>query len=640
MSLARPLLAISLVGIATACSNATGQPEGAYERGTVALAKGDPRTARIEFLNAIKARPDDPRLRLSQAEAYLALRDGAAAQAELERARKLGASPADTAHLMAHALLLQGSHQAALEEAAQATNRGYAAWVKGLALSALGDGAGAASALAEAQAIAPDDPKVWTAHARFRRDNGDLAGALRSTDRAVSLKPTDVEALTLRGELTRSQYGLRAALPWFDRTLEIDPNNEIALLERAATLGDLGRMKDMLADTRKVLSLSGSNARAFYLQAMLAARAGNFDLARSLYQRTRGRLDDQPATMLLAAAIDYQTGSAQLAVTRLVRLLEMQPNNRKARRLLAAAQWRLGDTAATVETLRPIADLPDADLYALNLMAKALLSRGETERAAIYLARAANPQQRSATALSAGPVSDERLAQLRHEARVSDGDPQAQIRLIGALLSRGLGEEALQRARALQAANPGVPDVHVLVGDALGTRGDFRGAAEQYRKAANLAFTEPVAMRMIEALERSGQPAAAARVLELFLQQNPRSIPAQTLAANAYIRARNWPAAIAAYEALRKRLGDRDAAMLNNLAWAYGETGDYERAIPLARKAWALDKSNPATMDTLGWLLVKSGTGKAEGLVLLERAARGAPTDADIRARLMSARRG
>ena len=46
-----------------------------------------------------------------------------------------------------------------------------------------------------------------------------------------------------------------------------------------------------------------------------------------------------------------------------------------------------------------------------------------------------------------------------------------------------------------------------------------------------------------------------------------------------------------------------------------------DRAVPLARRAWSLDRDNPATADTLGWLLFKSGR-RAEGLVLLERAAR------------------
>lgn len=635
MRLALPALLASLA----ACSNAPSMSGSPYDRGVAALKSGDPRTARVEFLNAIKANPNDPKVRVAQAETYLALGDGQAAQAELERARKLGSSVAETAHLLAHAYLLQDNFRAAADEAAKAApaRASYAGWVRAVALMRLGDLAGAAEAFEQAKRAGPRDPRVWTAYSRFRRDNGDMAGALTSADRALALKPNDPEALTLRGELTRSQYGLKAALPWFDRALEIAPENIVALLERAATLGEMGENTAMLADTRKVLSLAPTNPRAFYLQAMLAARAGKFDLAQSLYQRTGGKLDDQPATMLLASAIDYQTGNVQKAVSRLSSLVELLPDNRKARRLLAAAQWRQGDPAAAAETLRPIADSADADPYSLRLMARAVARTGKKDQAAAYLARALQPQQSGIVTLG-GPVSAERMAALHESALRNPADPQAQLRLIGALLSTGLSDEALDRARALQAANPGVPDVLVLVGDVFGMRGDFASAAEQYRRAANLAFTESTALRLVEALERSGRSAAATRVLELFLQQHPRSIPAQQLAATAYLRGRNWPAAIEMYENLRARLGDRDAAMLNNLAWAYAQQEDYDRAIPLARQAWSLDKSNPATADTLGWLLVRSGESKAEGLFLLERAARAAPSDPDIRAHLTAAK--
>lgn len=636
---ARNLLLACLLAGAAACSNASaGTPA---ERGLIALRDGQPRTARIEFLNAIKKHPGDPRLRILQAEAYLALREGGSAHAEIERARKLGASVAATGHLMAHALLLQGEHKRAIGEAAKAgpESVAYASWVRGLALLALGDDAGAAAALQAALAAAPKDHRAWLAYARFRRSNGDSAGAIQAADKAVSLQPRNVEAITLRGELTRSQYGLSAAIPWFDRALEIDPGDATALIERAATYGEIGQATAMLADTRKLLSFAPDNVMAYFLQATLAARAGNFDLAQSLYQRTRGKFDDQPAGMLLASAIDYQTGSVERAIVRLDRLVGLQPSNRKARKLLAAAQWRLGDAGAAAATLRPIADRPDADSYALALMGKALAKLGDSNAASIYLARAAQPQQRSATALVSGPVSEEELALLRAAVRVTPSDQQAKIRLIGALLSNGLGDEALGMALRVQSDNPGVPDAHVLVGDALGLRGDFVGAAREYRRAANLAFTEPVAMRMIEALERSGQAEAATQVLQLFLQQNPRSVPARLLAANRYLQARDWPNAIRYYEGLRRRLGDRDAIMLNNLAWAYSEQGDYESAIPLARKAWSLDRDNPATADTLGWLLFKSGANRAEGLALLQRAARGAPTDADILRHLQAARR-
>ena len=220
---------------------------------------------------------------------------------------------------------------------------------------------------------------------------------------------------------------------------------------------------------------------------------------------------------------------------------------------------------------------------------------------------------------------------MRRAAERDPGDGPAQVRLISALLARGQGDEALARARRLQADNPGAPEVHILVGDALGVRGDFAGAAEQYRRAANLAFTEGVAMRLIEALQRSGQAEAADNVLDLFVQQNPRSVPGLILLAGRAMQAQELAGAIAIYEGLRRRIGNNDATILNNLAWAYSESGDFDRAVPLARRAWSLDRDNPATADTLGWLLFKSGR-RAEGLALLEQAARGAPSDAEIRA--------
>ena len=140
-------------------------------------------------------------------------------------------------------------------------------------------------------------------------------------------------------------------------------------------------------------------------------------------------------------------------------------------------------------------------------------------------------------------------------------------------------------------------------------------------------------MRLIGALQRAGQGDEADDVLNLFVEQNPRSVPGLILVAARAMQAGDWPGAITVYESLRSRLGDNDATILNNLAWAYSEEGDLARAVPLARRAWSLDRDNPATADTLGWLLFKAGR-RAEGLALLERAARGAPSGAEVRRRL------
>jgi cellulose synthase operon protein C len=639
MSLRAALTALLLLG-AAACSSADPESaDGAYKRGLQALAQGQPRTARIEFLNAIKAQPDNKVLRMAQARTYLLLGDGASAEAELKRAKALGVADSEIGHLLAHALLLQGQAERAAVEA-QKAGPAYAAYADrmlGRAYQLTGKLEEAAAAFDRALAAALDDGALWTDIADFRRATGETAGAIEAADRAVALDPRNVEALRLRAELTRSQYGLAAAMPWFDRALEIDPTNTAALIERAATLGDLGRTREMLADTRRILSVSSNNPSAYYLQAMLAARGRDYALARSLYRRTGGAFDNRPAAMLLAGTIELGTGNASLATGPLKRLLKLQPGNIKARRLLGSAQWQSGDARAVIGTLRPLADRADADAYTLSLIGKAYARLGDEASAVGYLGRAAAPRP-SATAPLDDPLGDGQLAAIRRDAAAWPDVAAPQVVLIRALLGRGLGPEALQRARQLQAAAPGAPDAHVLVGDALAIQGDYAAAAGAYRRAANLAFNEPVALRLIEALRNSGDDEGAAKVLALFLQQNPQNVSAQTMAANAYMQAKRWPEAIANYEAVRKRLGNNDATLLNNLAWAYSETGDYDRAVPLARRAWTLEPRNPVTADTLGWLLFRSGRDRVRGVALLEQAARGAPSDEEIRAHLRDAR--
>ncbi|MBK5263702.1 MAG: hypothetical protein JJE34_00500 [Alphaproteobacteria bacterium] len=88
-----------------------GDARAAYDRGVTALGKGDVRTARIELLNAVKADPQWPQARLMQARALLALGDGLGAEADISRARDLGAVLPQTRHLMARALTVKDSDE-------------------------------------------------------------------------------------------------------------------------------------------------------------------------------------------------------------------------------------------------------------------------------------------------------------------------------------------------------------------------------------------------------------------------------------------------------------------------------------------------------------------------------------------------
>ena len=622
------LLPLMLLAAAPALADDRAAAQRAYDRAAAALAAGQARTALVESRNAVQADPAWGAAHAQLGQVQLALDNGDAALAELQRARSAGVAPAELHHLLAHAELLTGRPQDALREAdpAQVPQRfaAYAARIRGQAQAALGDMAAAGAEFDAALALSPDDSAAWSDAGHFRLQAANQAGAVEAADRAVALDPGNLDALLLKGDLARDQYGLVAALPWFERALAIDPNDVPALLEAAATMGDLGRMQDMLALTRRVIALDGGNAQAFYLQAVLAARAGDFDLARSLIQHSGDALDDVPGAMLLHATLEIDAGSLQQAIARLDRLMGDQPDNLRVRRLLGAAMAQAGDDAGAIDTLQGFADRPDADSYMLAVVGRAYESLGDRAAATRYLDRAARPLIGESLPFGTG-------ADLETLSRAAQRDPTAapRIAFIRGLIAAGQIPRAVSEAQALQQANPGTPAAHMLVGDALVAEGRFAEAAQAYRLAANIGFTEPVALRLIDAFQRGGQAPAALETLRLFLAQNPQNVAARMLAANYYRIRGDWARAIPILEGLRARLGNRDAVILITLAWGYLETGRARTGLPYAAAAYDLLPANPAAADGYGWLLFKAGGNRAQAIELLEKAHDIAPAAPD-----------
>lgn len=233
----------------------------------------------------------------------------------------------------------------------------------------------------------PAPQSDWIRTARARLAAGDPAGARAIVEQALAANPRNPDLLVLAGNIVRDGYGLLPALPWYDRALQLNARHQDALFEKAATLGDAGRAREMLAASRQLLTISPNNPRAFYLQAVLAARAGKWELARGLIYRVGTRMNDVPGMLLLRGAVTLQSGANDEAVASLRPLVEEQPGNAKARRLLGLAEWRIGDLRGALDTLRPLADR--GDRYALTITGRALEAMSRRAEAGIALDRAA-----------------------------------------------------------------------------------------------------------------------------------------------------------------------------------------------------------------------------------------------------------
>ncbi|MEN2792740.1 tetratricopeptide repeat protein [Sphingomonas oligophenolica] len=624
--LAAALIAFASTGSARAAGAADARLE--LSRSLGLLHAGNISAARRHAQAAIKADPGWGLAHAVLARIYLALEDGVAAEGELGRARDAGFDIERAHQLYAHAWLLQGDPKRAIAEAGKAEPRfaGYALRVGARALAAQGDLPGAQQTLARLLAVAPRDSAAWSDLGRVRYTSGDTAGAIDAATRAIALDGNNIEALTLRGELVRGQYGLVAALPWFEAALKHDAYYHPALIEYAATLGDAGRYADMLEATRHALAARPGSPQAFYLQAVLAARAGNYDLSRSLMERTAGKLDGLPGAMLLGGVLSYQAGAYEQAIEQWRGLVGRQPMNLSVRRLLATALLRSGDAKSALDVLRPIALRGDADSYTLSLVARAFERTGERDWSSRFLDRAAWPAHGGSTPFG----TDDSLPVLGNAANDAPDDPVLRLDYLRGLIDAGDTGAALGQAQALARDHPGAPAAQLALGDVLMVMKRYGDAATAYARAADARFDEPTMLRAVDALDRGGRRQEAANVLALFLSQNPQSIAGQRLAAHWQIAGGDWDTAIDTLEGLRGQIGNRDGALLAELAYAYIGDDDPDTGLVYARAAYRLAPMNPVATDAYGWALYQQGnTGPA--LQLLEKAASIAPEHSVLR---------
>ena len=81
---------------------------------------------------------------------------------------------------------------------------------------------------------------------------------------------------------------------------------------------------------------------------------------------------------------------------------------------------------------------------------------------------------------------------------------------------------------------------------------------------------------------------------------------------------------------MRGRVGNRDAALLSELAFAYLGDNDAATGLAYAKAAYRLAPLNPATADAYGWALYQTGV-NGQAAQLLEKAVSIAPEHAMLR---------
>lgn len=536
---------------------------------------------------------------LAKARAALDRGDGIAAEIELKRAMAAGAARETVAAQMGKAMLDQGNRAKARDWLApgrfSSADAHFGFRMLGLLERLDGNFAAAGKAYDRAIELDSRDPLLWVDIGRLRYLGGEHLLALEAADYALTLDAEEVRALEFRGQLVRDQYGLAAALPWFEAALAERPDDLSVLGEYAATLGDLGRASEMLVATRKILAIDGHNARAFQLQAILAARGGEFHTARSQLNKTRGLLASEPATLLLDGIIELKSGNYLLAIEALEKLVSLQPANGRAQELLASAYYGAGNYRLVAARFAALATRSDASAYLLTTVARAHEVLGQRDLAAPLLDRAARAGDR-------------------------DFAPVPENKPVGAMIAAGNAAGAAAGAEQMRQRFPNSAIAHALAGDAQFAIGDRAAATERYRLAARVGMSDSLLHRFSAALANSGQGIEAVRLVENHFAANPSSRTAARIAAFYASRLDDWGRAAQLLEHLRSNGGEQDSRLLADLALAQLKAGDSAAAEATAREAYRIQPANALAAQVWGMSLMAQGERKADAAALLAKA--------------------
>lgn len=499
-------LALSALAMALMVGGCGADPKAAAAKARAEFAAHSYLAAQTDLGIAMAANPNDAGLLELHARNALAMGDGIAAGASLEKLAALTTKPADFNRLLAEAALLRGQTQEALT--ALGDDKSAAGLrLKGLALLTGDNRAGAEQAFQSALAVDPKHAPTLASFARLKLLNGDTAAARGLADQALAADGHLLDALLVDGQVATAEGQLGKALAAYAKAGKEYPGNLPALTGQAGILGDLGRT-DELAALLSGFQGKTTDGTLAYLKARLASAKGDWTSTRDILQANEDKLKDRDDAQVLYAQALTQIGQPEQARARLAPMLARHPESVVLRRELGKAQLAGDDAAGAVQTLTPFARSKTASVEDLRLLAKAAEAAGDPN-AAFFAARARYPSPQSlGQALSAADAAmkasnwGNAITAYEQILALTDGrSPLVLNNMAWAQAQVGNKDKALQFAqRAIQVA-PEDPSIMDTMGWLLHQTGGNRDRAlDLLRRAAQKApQNQTIARHLAEA---------------------------------------------------------------------------------------------------------------------------------------------
>jgi putative PEP-CTERM system TPR-repeat lipoprotein len=475
------------------------------------LARGGLPEVQLRLKNLLLADPGDAGARLLMAEVLLGLRDGAAAEQEVQRALDAGLERRDALVPLGEALVVQGEGQRIIDEVtvpegASPALEAALQVVRGKGFELIDDIGGATLAYERALSLDPSNVGAYLGQARIGFAMDDPERGRAAIDQALAVDSNSVPALEMLGEVLYRDGDRAAAEAAFSKVLDRNPSAWTACYKRAVMRLDRGDLPGAEEDLRCMDRLNRDFAGGKLVRGRLSLARGELPEAALHLELYANAFPADLQGHYLAALAMTALGRREAANAFLERYLAVAPKSVDA--LLPAARLLLdnGEAERAEALLTGLGDSPEERAAVDVQMVQVLAQQGRLDQAwALAQAnRSRDPNnpalQRTLVRLAARRGDWTQTAALSAELTQSDAASSVdRLLLVNALIRQQRNDEALAVAEDLVQRAGDDARAQYALGAALLAAGKTQRAKQAWGEALRI---DPQQQRAAIALAR------------------------------------------------------------------------------------------------------------------------------------------
>lgn len=463
--------------------------------------------------------------------------------------------------------------------------------------------------------------------ARLQLQEGDLDKAKIEAEKALKNGPNDLEALKLYGGILEAKKYNDEALKVYQRVLEIDPDNEEGQFLLIHLKHEMGHFDDSIQLLQRRIKKEPERALL------------HFWLARAY--EGKNELDEAIVSALNAVRLDKANDGFQIDLIRMllkrglvdrakgfaVKLLERNPKNSDARRVLGHLYVSENNLSEALEQFKALAGLEDDPSDTRFKLALIYLDKREPFEAEkelkLLLARSPGHHQGRyylATIQASTQRFDEAINNLKLIPVEHELYNKAQLFL--AVLWRDLGQKSKSEKILKKLINDDPNNLEALSTyiTSLREKGDYKRAEDVLSAVSRNHPRDERLLTLLAAVQHElGKKIEAQQVMRKVLSFNPEA--GDALNYIAYGLAESGSDLKEAQSLAERAVSGspNQGYYLDTLGWIYYKQGNYKKAVEYLKRANEEIKNDAVVLEHLGDALLANQE-KLEALAVYNRA--------------------